>query len=282
MQRREKPGFIYLITNTVDQRCYVGQTVMNPPTLRFSNHKRDLKAQKHNPKFTNFTNKYGIKVLKFQILASNIYGKILLDSLEKYYIKLYNSYENGFNCTEGGDQPYNYKREISLKNIEEDKIYNFQSIAECAEKIGASTGLIHQLIDTKKTNIVKKKWCRSDYKPKYYEIIDKSGQIYKFLNIAEFSKQHNFPAGRLQKIVSGSQFQWNGWKLAINKGKNKEVKKICFSIYKESNIKYYKNFKTCARDLGFKSIRTGRYKVSQLITGKIDELKGWKLNKSVN
>jgi len=78
---------IYIITNSVNHKIYVGST--QNFTDRFTQHKSDLKNLRHNRRFQNFVNKYGIECLKFNLLEEVedlsqllIREQFYLDSLE--------------------------------------------------------------------------------------------------------------------------------------------------------------------------------------------------------
>jgi group I intron endonuclease len=90
---KRKLNGIYIIRNTVDQRVYIGECTNF--YKRYSRHKSQLLNNKHfNIKLQNFVNKYGIDTLEFDILEIVDTNRI---EREMYYIKLYNSINNGFN-----------------------------------------------------------------------------------------------------------------------------------------------------------------------------------------
>ena len=83
-------GFIYKITNTINQKCYVGQTVKTLEK-RFSQHKNNYTK----PYFQQIVlykafKKYGIENFTFEEVEE--VSNELLDEREKYWIKFYNSY----------------------------------------------------------------------------------------------------------------------------------------------------------------------------------------------
>ena len=87
---------IYKITNLLNNKSYIGQSTFIEK--RWSEEKRN----KNNGKtLTNAINKYGIENFKFEILEEC--EQDLLNEKEQQYINLYNSVENGYNMTYGGD-----------------------------------------------------------------------------------------------------------------------------------------------------------------------------------
>lgn len=105
------PG-IYLIRNTVNNKCYIGQSIRLRTRLQdhYSTAISDkCQNQKDRMILYKAIEKYGIDNFEYEILFSedtkdfnNI--KRVLDNLEKQYISEYNSYvPNGYNQTIGGD-----------------------------------------------------------------------------------------------------------------------------------------------------------------------------------
>lgn len=98
------PG-IYKITNSINRKCYIGQSIYLKKRL-----KRHLsyKLHKDNLALYKAFDKYGVDKFTIEILeivdtekCDNIKSK--LDKLEVFYIRKYNSYNSGYNQTIGGD-----------------------------------------------------------------------------------------------------------------------------------------------------------------------------------
>ena len=98
---------IYKYTNKINGHCYIGQSV--DITMRQYNHKSSAyneNSKDYNSQFHQAIRRYGLDNFEFEIIAEltpEEYNKEMLNSLEKFFIKYYNSYENGYNATEGGD-----------------------------------------------------------------------------------------------------------------------------------------------------------------------------------
>ena len=59
--------YIYRITNTINNKCYIGQT--KDYEQRFAEHKRLLRRNKHqNPHLQSAWNKYGEKNFSFDVI----------------------------------------------------------------------------------------------------------------------------------------------------------------------------------------------------------------------
>lgn len=92
-------GRIYIIENDVNNRVYIGQTVY---TLieRFYGH-RYLANKQVDTKIYRAMNEIGIEHFKIRLLEECEVAK--LNEREAYYICKYNSYNNGYNSTPGGN-----------------------------------------------------------------------------------------------------------------------------------------------------------------------------------
>ena len=94
---------IYKITNKVNDKCYVGQSI--DIDRRFKEHRSGLnKKVGHNPYFQNAWDKYGEDNFEFEILEE-VKDTNLLDEREIYYISFYKSNDRdyGYNATPGGN-----------------------------------------------------------------------------------------------------------------------------------------------------------------------------------
>jgi group I intron endonuclease len=103
-------GYIYLITNTVTKKQYIGQTLCEDVERRWKQHKWPSNKNK-GTYIANAFNKHGIESFKFQIICicfdedCNIY--------EEQYIKKFNTLvPNGYNLQAGGN---NHKCHLDTK-----------------------------------------------------------------------------------------------------------------------------------------------------------------------
>lgn len=89
-------GIIYKVTNKVNGKSYIGQTRY---TLEFR--WRQHLHKKDNVYFHNAIKKYGAENFSLEVLEECDVDK--LNSREIFYIAKYNTFENGYNLTLGGD-----------------------------------------------------------------------------------------------------------------------------------------------------------------------------------
>ena len=94
-------GIIYKYTSP-SGKSYIGQTVR--PEERMEEHKRVIE----DGAFHRAIKKYGFENFKYEVLVTVDLDdeqelKQKLDFFEKFYIKKYHSYEDGYNMTLGGD-----------------------------------------------------------------------------------------------------------------------------------------------------------------------------------
>lgn len=145
-----KFGKIYLITNDINSKVYVGQTVQSL-NKRFNGHCCYSKSDKsQNMYIKGAIHKYGRD--KFHIMLLEECPINLLNEREKYWIDFYNSYNEGYNLTKGG-QDSNYfnlhrlEDTIDTKKFEQ-YILEFKPLAiEVAKHFGISKGSVYNLIE---------------------------------------------------------------------------------------------------------------------------------------
>ena len=94
---------IYLISNNINQKVYIGKS--KNIQKRFQEHIYEAFQRNSNRHLCRAIRKYGKENFKYIILEEitlQDYDNISNEK-ERYWINKYNSFENGYNMTEGGD-----------------------------------------------------------------------------------------------------------------------------------------------------------------------------------
>ena len=126
-------GYIYKITNNINKKIYIGKTTRSV-TKRWNEHIRESNSNKDNNHFHNAIRKYGEDSFEVTILDTiTETTKEQLDRhlmvLEKTYIEHYDSFNNGYNETLGGDG-------VCGRTGEKNSFYGKKHSAETKKKIG--------------------------------------------------------------------------------------------------------------------------------------------------
>ena len=151
---------IYKHTNKLNGKVYIGQTHFTNLELRWLNGK----GYKTSKKFNNAIKKYGWENFEHIILVSNIKSKEEANNLEKYYIKLYNSIENGYNISIGGDD-HTYTAKTVYQLDENKKILaSFISLLVAEDITGIAAKNIYRVCAGKNKSAGGYYWCyANDY-----------------------------------------------------------------------------------------------------------------------
>lgn len=141
-------GYIYKITNSINNKLYIGQTITTIQE-RWSNHKSDARTNHNHTVLYRAMNKYGIE--NFNIIEiCKVFNvdktelKNILNSLEIYYIKLYNSTNRdfGYNITSGGNNVDHMMKKVKQYDLYGNLIKIWDSMSEAADYYGTDRGLI--------------------------------------------------------------------------------------------------------------------------------------------
>jgi group I intron endonuclease len=110
-------GYIYKITNTVNNKCYIGVTIQANPNERWSHHKSAIRANIGCPFLQKAFKKYGEDAFKFEVLIICFDEDVF--KFENEYILKYNSMSpNGYNVAVGGKIGMSF---LGKKHTEETK-----------------------------------------------------------------------------------------------------------------------------------------------------------------
>lgn len=202
-------GYIYKITNTINNKVYIGKTELIPPEKRWDQHKKDCRKHKNEKRpLYDAMNKYGIENFCFEVIEETNDAC----EREKYYIEKYRSYvgfndSNGYNATLGGDgKPY-------LELNEEDVVYCYKYIynlnsVETAKYFGVDPKTIRNII--RKFNLPYLDREASKSLPKYLEKgiilqIDLSSNliINKYLDLCDMERNSEYKKDHVRSYING-------------------------------------------------------------------------------
>ena len=108
-------GFIYKITNKVNGKSYIGQTIQNIKE-RFYQHCATKCSQAIlNMVIHKAINKYGKSNFTIEVIEE--VESTNLNDRERYWIRYYDSYNNGYNSTEGGQDGIRLFKNLDTESI---------------------------------------------------------------------------------------------------------------------------------------------------------------------
>jgi len=239
-------GIVYKITNKINGKCYIGQTVYDLKT-RLRGHMTD--AKRHNFLFGNALLKYGIENFDSEVICK-VTSKTLLDDAEKFYIKLYDSKKpNGYNLLDGGsnsppDEDTRKRISNTLKKLYSRKencpMYGKRHSEETKRKISearigkkypklsaAKKGIPQseetkrkrkELYSKKENNPMYGKHHSNDSKEKIalkksktWYFTDPDGNNIEIFNLKKFCKENSLDRCYMSKVSRGLLNQYRGW-----------------------------------------------------------------------
>ena len=169
-------GFIYKITNKLNNKIYIGQTIKTV-NKRFQQHKNNSNKDYFSQiVLYKAFNKYGIENFICETLEEVPNDK--LDEREKYWIEFYDSYFNGYNSTLGGraTQLYNWDVDDIIE-----KYYELKSARKVAKEIGCDHSTIDRILNENGV----KRFTPSQQQSKPVRFINNDGIEFEFQTTTE-------------------------------------------------------------------------------------------------
>lgn len=263
-------AYVYRITNLVNAKSYIGVSI--DYVARWKQHKRALKNNRHcNKKLQNAWNKYGENCFEFQIIEECSYVECFDKEIK--YIALFNSYDDGYNLTRGGDRGCFeiFCKPVYVYDLNGIYVCEFISRAEAERELDCHSIKECCLGSCKKGfSKTNQEWYQFTYEKvdklnPYQHIPSRTQKVYKldeegkiitiYNSLAEANKSCNIIAGAHNiRDASKTHKKFHDYYWAYAKDYSSdwkpynENKIICFDL--DGNlIGYYKNATDAARQL---------------------------------
>ena len=108
-------GFIYKITNTINGKSYIGQTIQNVKERFYQHCATKCSKAVSNKAIHRAIKKYGKSNFTVEVIEE--IDSANLNDRERYWIKCYNSYNNGYNSTKGGQDGCKPFKDLDVESI---------------------------------------------------------------------------------------------------------------------------------------------------------------------
>ena len=108
-------GFIYKITNIINGKSYIGQTIQNVKERFYQHCATKCSKAVSNMAIHRAIKKYGKSNFTVEVIEE--IDSANLNDRERYWIKYYNSYNNGYNSTKGGQDGCKPFKDLDVESI---------------------------------------------------------------------------------------------------------------------------------------------------------------------
>lgn len=187
---REKKWVIYMHTNLINGKKYVGQTCA---TLQARFGKNGVRY-KRCVLFYNAIQKYGWDNFEHKILEDCIYTQEEANKKEKYYIEKYKSMDRkyGYNLSSGGNEQNSLGIPVFMYNMNGAYVDMYESIADANRDLMISNGKISDCCRGNRKSAGGYMWSyNKEEKLGKYIRGTNSRPVYKYSLTGEFIKKYN-------------------------------------------------------------------------------------------
>ena len=196
-----RTGLIYKYTSKTTKKSYIGQTIEDRFEIRQEEHKTCSKDTDSH--FFRAKQKYGYEDFELEVVEKDI-PLDKLNEREIYWIAYYNTFEDGYNSTKGGEGGNTYAKRTK-EQMEETR----KKISEANK--GSRNGNKGQYIGEKNPMYGKRPHNARDY---FIQNIE-TKEIKKFTSqkqICEFLKKG---IDKVNKMVNNENIVVDNWKIVI-------------------------------------------------------------------
>lgn len=139
-------GIVYIITNSINNKVYVGQTIQSLKKRWEEHCRKNCSKDEANMRIKRAIMKYGKH--NFEIKELIRCNETDLDKNEIYFIELYNSYYEGYNSTKGGKSG---AKPLKLNNEQQDSCIELYktgfSLRSIAKEFNVDKATIKHIIE---------------------------------------------------------------------------------------------------------------------------------------
>lgn len=236
---------IYKIENKINNKKYIG--FCKNFNSRIKRHFNLLKNGKHHSnKLQRAYDKYGIDNLLIEILFTLDTDYEGIKIIEMQYIKKFNTFNKGYNCTIGGDgvvgifgEKHWHSKPVFVYDKEGHYLKTFTSVSECAFYYKTNVGSIWSVIKNK-TKIFRKEY--------FFTYINFGEKYVGFHNIFQYDLNGNLKnsfvdTNHLLKALNivNKNIRIN-INLCLNGKRGTALKYMWFNVYKGEVTSPYNNF----------------------------------------
>jgi group I intron endonuclease len=212
-------AIIYKITNTINNKSYIGFTVKSAEH-RLKIHIRSAQSG-WNSILHKAIRKYGKENFIVEVLEESDDEKFLLNEREQYYIEKYDTFNNGYNMTLGGEGSSGFKHKSETKKLISDQYKERWKNPDFLEKQKNNP----RMKDKKHSEETKKKMKNkrfnhtqatkqilSEYFSQKWKIIHPDGREEIIINLREFCRKNNYNRSHLYQVAKGRIKSYKGIK----------------------------------------------------------------------
>lgn len=192
-------GVIYIITNKINNKVYIGQTIQ-PLNKRWEGHcRKAFNPNEANMAIKKAIFKYGKENFIIKELEKCTLDKI--DEREIYYINLYNSYNTGYNSTLGGKKG---SKGLKLDKEQQElciELYNIGfSLRDIAKEVNVDKTTVKHILEINKIHLRTTRTYKLSQLDRE-KIIEES----KTLNRKDILKKWNISKSYLSQLIKGER-----------------------------------------------------------------------------
>lgn len=217
-------ALIYKITNKYTGTAYIGKTTRTIE-VRLQEHHRDCeKYENSNIPLYNAIQKYGWDSFDIELIETNIPND-MIDEKEQFYIAYYDTYNNGYNATRGGDGGRTSSKLSSIEVKQICEILNDKNSLLSFSEIGALFHIDESVISRINSG---ETWHLDEYQYpiRKYNVTGISISRSVYQNIVNDIQNTTMPMSSIEKKYNLTESQLT----AINWGRN---------CYGNSHTSYY-------------------------------------------